>query len=709
MSIATKARKDLQLVALAGIPNVGKSTIFNQLTGMNQKVGNYPGVTVDKKVGYTKVSDHSSIKVIDLPGTYSIYPRSEDELVVYRVLSGLEKDTQPDAVLAIADMANLERSLFFISQIMDLGIPVALVLNMEDMAHEQGIAINTFKLYQQLGIPVITSSARNNKGFEAIYEALRQNTFEKAPPFIQSNEVISAELIDEIKEFFGFELDYQALEAIKFIDEANILPADKAAALKEAVTRHGLDIQKAQEQETKLRYQKIQAVLSTSLSKKEGTKPSVTRKLDKFFLHPVGGYLLFFGLLFLVFQAIFSWASVPMDMIDMLFAELANWLQSILPEGALTSLLTDGIIPGLGGIAIFIPQIALLFGFLSILEDSGYMSRAVFLTDRLMRPFGLNGKSVVPLISGMACAIPAIMATRNIGNRKDRLITILVAPLMSCSARLPIYVILIGLVVPEQKVWIFNMQGIALLGMYLLGIVAALVSALLMKLFIRVKDNGYLVVELPSYRMPRWKDVLMTMYEKSKTFVLEAGKIILAISVVLWVLASYGPGDSMQEAEASVPEPEVKTEEAMNRYENIVASRQLEASYAGRLGKAIESVIEPLGYDWKIGIALITSFAAREVFVSTIATLYTIGEDQENYTTIQNRLRSEVHPDTGQAVFTPAVGFSLLVFYAFAMQCMSTLAVVYRETKGWKWPVIMTVYMTALAYVSALLVYQWLS
>lgn len=709
MSIATDTRKELQLVALAGIPNVGKSTIFNQLTGMNQKVGNYPGVTVDKKMGHTRIGDNTRIRIVDLPGTYSIYPRSEDELVVYRVLSGLEKNTRPDAVLAIADMVNLERSLFFISQIMDLGLPTALVLNMEDMAREQGIAINTFKLYQQLGIPVITTSARNNKGMEAIYEALRNNSFEKAPPFIQSDEVVAPELIVKIKEIFGFELDYQALEAIKFIDEPNILPVDKAAALKEAVDRHSLDIHKAQEQETKLRYQKIQAILNDCVSRKEGTKPSVTRKLDKFFMHPVGGYLLFLGLLFLVFQAIFSWAEVPMDMIDMLFAELATWLQSQLPQGALTSLLTDGLIPGLGGIAIFIPQIALLFGFLAILEDSGYMSRAVFLTDRLMRPFGLNGKSVVPLISGMACAIPAIMATRNIGNRKDRLITILVAPLMSCSARLPIYVILIGLVVPDTTLWIFNLQGMALLGMYLLGIVAALLSAILMKLFIRVKDNGYLIVELPSYRMPRWKDVLMTMWEKSKTFVLEAGKIILAISVVLWVLASYGPGDSMEQAEASVPVPQEQTDEAMSAYDNTVASRQLEASYAGRMGKAIEPVIEPLGYDWKIGIALITSFAAREVFVSTIATLYTIGEDQENYTTIQDRLRSEVRPGTNQAVFTPAVGFSLLIFYAFAMQCMSTLAVVYRETKGWKWPVIMTVYMTVLAYVSALLVYQWLS
>lgn len=709
MSTVTRIKKDLQLVALAGNPNVGKSTIFNQLTGLNQKVGNYPGVTVDKKTGYTKLSPQEKIKIIDLPGTYSIYPRSEDELVVYRVISGLDKGNLPDAVLAVADMVNLERSLFYISQIMDLGIPLALVLNMEDVAQKKGIEINTFKLYKELGIPVITASARNNKGMETITEALKQNSFEVAPAFLNTQEVISSELIAEVKEACGFSLDYQALLALKFMEEPAIMGQEKTEALKSIASRHGLDINKAQVQETKLRYQKIQSILASCLSRKEVKNSSLTKKLDRFFLHRIGGYLLFLGLLFLIFQAIFSWASAPMDLIDLLFAQTGAWLQSVLPAGALTSLLAEGVVPGLGGIAIFIPQIALLFGFLAILEDSGYMSRAVFLTDRLMRPFGLNGKSIVPLISGMACAIPAIMATRNIGNRKDRLITIFVAPLMSCSARLPIYIILIGIVVPDQTFWMFNLQGLALLGLYLLGIVAALLSAILMKLFISVKEKGYLVVELPAYRMPRWKDIGMTMWEKSKTFVLEAGKIILAISVVLWVLASYGPGDSMQEAAASVPEPEVKTEEAMKRYENVVASKQLEVSYAGRLGKTIEPIIEPLGYDWKIGIALITSFAAREVFVSTIATLYSIGEELEDHTTIQERLKKEVHGTTGKPVFDRATGFSLLIFYAFAMQCMSTLAVVYRETKSWKWPLIQTVYMTALAYVSALLVYQLMS
>lgn len=709
MSTLTEIKSNLQLVALAGLPNVGKSTIFNQLTGLNQKTGNYPGVTVDKKIGYSRISAEKKLTVIDLPGTYSIYPRSEDELVVYRVLSGMDDKLVPDAVLAVADMVNLERSLFFISQIMDLGIPLALVLNMEDVASQKGIEVNMFRLYQELGIPVIKTSARNQKGMEAIREVLRKNTFEKASPFLSCEEVIPQEHLTAIKALLGLQQDYQALLALKFADESLILPAEKALLLKDYVQEHQLNIQETQVQETKLRYAKIQEMMDRCLTKKEVKAKPITQKLDSIFLHPVGGYIMFFGILFLIFQAIFSWAEMPMNLIDLLFVETGAWIQSLLPPGALTSLLVEGLIPGLGGIAIFIPQIALLFGFLAILEDSGYMSRAVFLSDRLMRPFGLNGKSVVPLISGMACAIPAIMATRNIGNRKDRLITIMVTPLMSCSARLPIYIILIGLVVPDQTFLFFSLQGLALMALYLLGIVAALLSAALMKIFIKVKEKGYLVVELPSYRMPRWKGVGLTMWDKSKTFVLEAGKIILTISVLLWVLASYGPPEKMEQAQASVPVPENPTEEEMKRYESRVASKKLEASFAGIMGRAIEPAIRPLGYDWKIGIALITSFAAREVFVSTIATLYSIGEDPENQTTIQNRLKEEIHESSGEPVFTRAVGYSLLVFYAFAMQCMSTLAVVYRETKTWKWPLIQTLYMTALAYISAFIVYQTLS
>ncbi|WP_017733310.1 ferrous iron transport protein B [Nafulsella turpanensis] len=708
MSTVTQIKPQLQLVALAGIPNVGKSTIFNHLTDLNQKIGNYPGVTVDKKTGTVRLGSDQKLSVVDLPGTYSLFPRSEDERVVYQVLCGQEKNTQPDAVLAIADMGNMERSLFFVSQLIDLGIPLTLVLNMEDAAVQKGISVNTYKLYQELGVPVIVASARNRQGLEAVKEAMKENTFTVAPPFLDTDDLVSAELIQEIKELFGYSHDYQALHVLKFADEPELLGKDQSLLLQALIEKHSLDVARMQAQETTLRYDKIQDIIKQVVSRKSVKPKSVTKKLDKVLLHPVGGYLLFLGILLLIFQAIFSWASVPMDLIDLLFVNTASWLQEVLPAGALTSLLTEGIIPGIGGIVIFVPQIALLFGFLAILEDTGYMSRAVFLTDKLMRPFGLNGKSVVPLISGMACAIPAIMAARNIGNTKDRLITIMVVPLMSCSARLPVYVILIGVVVPDAYYGIFHLQAVALMGMYLLGIVAALLSALLMKGFIRVKNKGYLVVELPLYQVPRWRNVGLTMLEKSKTFVMEAGKIILAISVVLWVMASYGPGDNIAEAVASVPVPEVQTEAAMEEYRNVVLSKELEASYAGIIGKAIEPIIEPLGYDWKIGIALVTSFAAREVFVSTIATLYSIGENPEEQMTIQERLKAEIRPD-GQAMYTTAVGWSLLVFYAFAMQCMSTIAVVHRETKGWKWPLIQTAYLTGLAYISAFIVYQTLS
>lgn len=710
MSVVTEKRP--KLIALAGTPNVGKTTIFNQLTELNQKIGNYPGVTVDKKSGTAQLTNGQKVKVLDLPGTYSLFPRSEDEVVVYEVLTGLQEDTLPDAVLAVADMSNLERSLFFVTQLIELGVPLTLVLNMEDAARDKGLKVNAYKLFKALGVPVVTVSARQKQGIERIKEVIEQDNFQTAETFLPAKEIVAAEIIEEVKELLGYSNDYQALHSLKMAANEKVLGQEKATQLQALIQKYSLDMNKAQKEETTLRYQKIQEVLhecTTKATDMPASKSGVSKLLDRFLLHRVGGYVLFLAILLLIFQAVFAWAAAPMDLIDGFFTFLGHWTKQQLPAGPLTDLISEGILPGIGGVVIFIPQIALLFGFLSLLEDSGYMSRAVFLTDRLMRPFGLNGKSVVPLISGMACAIPAIMAARNIGNTKDRLITILVAPLMSCSARIPVYVVLIGLVVPDQKVWLFNMQGLALMGMYLLGIVAALLSAWVMKMVINIKETSYLIVELPSYRWPRWKNVLLTMYEKSKTFVLQAGKVILAISIVLWVLASYGPAERMEQAVASVPVPEVKTEENLKVYEDMLASKKLEASYAGIVGKSIEPVIKPLGYDWKIGIALVTSFAAREVFVSTIATLYSIGADTEDETTIRQRLKSEINPDTNQKVYNRATGWSLMIFYAFAMQCMSTLAVVYRETKGWKWPLIQTVYMSGLAYVSAWIVYSLLS
>lgn len=694
-------------IAFIGNPNVGKTTLFNQITGLRQKVGNYPGVTVDKKIGYFQSANMSSpITIIDLPGTYSLYPRSEDELIVHRVLNGLSKEGKPDAVLAVVDMTNLERGLFLVTQIMDMGLPVAMVLNMKDVAETKGIDVNTFKLFKKLNIPVIQTNAREKNGIAAVYEAIQENTFSKATFLPESTTLIPAELSKKIQERFNLSNAYQCYQLLRFADHDSILNKSDKDFLKQELQAIDFDILKAQQQEIELRYKLVNEVLDSCVQKKDVVLKNVSARLDKFFLHPVGGYLIFFAMLFLIFQAIFAWAEWPMNLIDSLFAVMSDGVKFILPAGAVTDLLADGLLPGIGGVAIFIPQIALLFGFLAILEDSGYMARAVFLTDRFMRPFGLNGKSIVPLMSGMACAIPAIMAARNIGNYKDRLITILVTPLMSCSARLPVYVILIGLVIPDQSFGPFNYQGLALMGMYFLGTFAALISAWVMKLIIKAQNKGYLVIELPIYRWPGVKDVIFTMYLKSKTFVLETAKIIISISIILWVLASYGPVEKMNAAENSVTQPTENSDEAQSQYNNDVASAKLQASYAGHLGRIIEPVLTPLGYDWKIGIALITSFAAREVFVATISTLYSIGEDTDDTLTIRERLEQQRNPETGQKVFRPAVGLSLLMFYAFAMQCMSTMAIVKRETKSWKWPLIQFVYMTALAYISAFAVYQ---
>jgi ferrous iron transport protein B len=708
MLVEKKTASTTLKVALVGNPNSGKSSLFNLLTGLNQKVGNFPGVTVDKRVGTCSIHQGFTAEILDLPGTYSIYPRSADEQVVFEVLGNEKSKDHPDVVVVVVDMTNLERSLLLFTQIKDMGLPVILVLNMSDVAQKRGIQVDVWALRKAFSnTPIITMNARSGEGIDQFKAALQEPVQPSLGTFFNPKEAVSAEIIETIKDKCNIGNDYRAYQLL----HQDYMP-DAAEFIAGIKKQNEFDPQAARTLETTTRYQQIQQILQSSVKKPfQLPKGSAfTQKLDRIFTHKVFGYSIFFGLLFLIFQAIFAWATVPMDLIDVIFTEISVFIKNNLPEGVLTDLVAEGIIPGIGGIVIFIPQIAILFAFIAILEETGYMARVVFLMDRVMRKFGLNGRSVVPLISGVACAIPAIMATRSIESWKDRLITIFVTPLMSCSARLPVYTILIALVVPDQQVWGFiNLQGITLMGMYLLGFFAAMVSALVMKFIIQAKERSFLIMELPAYKSPRWKNVGLTVVEKSKTFVVEAGKIILAISIVLWVLASYGPGNRMEEAVASVPVPAVQTDEAMETYENTVASQKLENSYAGMFGKAIEPAIRPLGYDWKIGIALITSFAAREVFVATIATLYSVGNDFEDEATIKSRLKAEINPDTGGPRYTLAVAFSLLVFYAFAMQCMSTVAVVYRETKGWKWPVIQTIYMTVLAYVSALIVYQLLS
>lgn len=701
----TLTAKRIKTIAIIGNPNVGKSSIFNQLTGLKQKVGNYPGITVDKTVGSIKTKEQQ-FDIIDLPGTYSLYPKSEDELIAHRILCGkaIEK---PDYILMILDACHLERSLLLASQVMDLGIPMALVLNMKDLAEKKGIKINTFKLYKETETPIILTDARKKEGMEGIKSLIFSEKFSTPKVFLDLKAIIPEGLYTEIKARFQLKTDFQAYQYLVFAAyDLKISQIDKNWLI-EKTSHYKCDIKALQIAETNARYKRINSLLDKVVSKDSSPHRDITQRIDTILMHPIFGYLFFLFTMLLIFQAIFAWAEFPMDAIDLGFAAVGSWIYETFPSGPFTDLLVEGVVPGIGGVVIFIPQIALLFGFLSFLEDTGYMSRVVYLMDRMMRPFGLHGKSVVPLISGMACAIPGIMASRNISNAKERLITILVTPWMSCSARLPVYIILIGIAVPDEMYGWFNLQAIALLSMYLLSIIATLLGAYVLKQFLKSNEISYLLSDLPIYRMPRWKAVMLTMFHKSKVFVLEAGKVILSISIILWVLASYGPSSGIakveQERETAMA---VADESETEELESYFASQKLEKSYIGILGKSIEPVISPLGYDWKIGIALITSFAAREVFVGTMATIYSIGGDPENDITIREKLNQEVNPDTGEKVFNKATAFSLMVFYAFAMQCMSTLAIVYRETKSWKWPLLQTVFMSGFAYAAAFITYQ---
>ncbi len=703
-----------QKIALVGNPNSGKSSLFNYITGLNQKIGNFPGVTVDKRSGFCPLPNGTTAEIIDLPGIYSIYPRSLDERIVSEILLDHNSPNCPDKIVVIADATNLKRNLLLLSQIIDIGLPTVLALNMMDMAAKAGISYDLVALSKRLGIQVVPINARKGIGLEELKKIIAQ------PTPVPTQKIFSIwpeaeEAVKDLRSQLEVDNDYEAYQFLEQPQTLNFLSQQQQTIVNRVREIHKFFPGKFQGAETIQRYTFIQDLLNdVTITAANLTWKNQSNRLDRILTHKIWGYGIFLGVLFLIFQSIFAWAQLPMDFIDGLFANLSGFLHDKLPSGPLSNLLSEGIVPGIGGIMIFIPQIAILFACIAILEETGYMARVVFLMDKIMRKFGLNGKSVVPLMSGVACAIPAIMATRTIDNWKERIITIFVTPLMSCSARLPVFTILIALIVPDQKViGFFNLQGLALMGLYLLGFVAALFSAWVMKLLINVKERSYLIMELPTYRWPKWSNVGLTIIEKTKAFVLEAGKVIMAISVILWVLASYGPGDNISKARENVLAESANLRLTEQGLEDRIASYKLENSYAGIIGKSIEPIIKPLGYDWKIGIALITSFAAREVFVSTMATIYSIGQVDESaedgQTTIKNRMRAEINQETGGPRFTPAVGFSLLVFYTFAMQCMSTIAIVYRETKGWKWPVIQLVYMTALAYISAFIVFQILS
>ena len=702
-------------IALIGNPNAGKSSLFNSLTGLNQKTGNFPGVTMEKLTGIWELEPKRPVEILDLPGIYSIYPKSIDEELVINILGDPKHPDFPDMAIVVADASNLKRNLLLFSQVRDLGIPTVLALNMIDVAENEGYVINSIKLARELNVEVAEVNAKRGIGLNGLKLAVVKTLANR----FASNDAlplpISEELIEDVQAEFGEAEPYRSLLWLMEHDRMKMFSKKQCENLDAIQKKHQFSAKKYQSEETVKRYEQITEVVDRcviNLNRKWDAAPvrTWTDRLDKFFLHPVGGYVFFLAILFVMFQAVFTWATYPMDLIDGGVAALNDWLKGVLPESALTALLTDGLIAGIGGVLIFIPQIAFLFLFISLLEETGYMSRVMFIMDKLMRRFGLNGKSVVPLISGVACAVPAIMSTRSIGSWKDRLITILVTPLMSCSARLPIYTVLIALVVPEKNTLfgLFNLQGVALFGLYLLGFFMALVSAWVMKVILQAKEKSYFIMELPTYKGPRFKHVALTIWNSVNAFVFEAGKIIVAISIVLWVLASYGPGDKIAQSEARVRQenPTLQGVELANK----ISAQKLENSYAGHFGHFVEPVIRPLGYDWKIGIALITSFAAREVFVGTMSTIYSMGGevDDEN-ATIKNRMRAEINPATGKPMYDAALGFSLLIFYAFAMQCMSTLATTYRETKSWKYPLIQFGYMTALAYLSAFAVYQLLS
>ena len=659
-------------VALVGNPNSGKSTLFNSMTGLHQKTGNYAGVTVDKHYGSYK-HKNQEFKVTDLPGTYSLYPKSLDEEVACRAL--LSVDEKIDVVVIVADASNLKRHLLLATQLIDLKISCVLALNMIDEAAKNNTVIYYEELEKLIDIPVIPINSRSKDGIQELKEAITR-----------------AKISDTV--FYNFEKQKQLFPQIDSYQTLIQLALDKKKEQPHAIKEFELN-------DNLHRFSKINYMVAKCIKQPEKLNKNLTQKLDTFFTHKVFGFAFFFLVLFVIFQFIFYVAEYPMTWIEEGFAYLMNTVAVSLPKGQLSDLLVNGVLAGISGIVVFVPQIALLFFFIAILEDTGYMARASFILDKVMRKFGLNGKSVIPMISSVACAVPSIMSTRTITNWKDRMITILVTPLISCSARLPVYTLLISMMFARDKsTGILNYQGLVLMGIYLLGFGAALFAALILKKVLKTTEKSYFIMELPVYRKPQWQTVAMLVFDKVKVFLFDAGKIILAISIVLWFLTSHSPGDAFEKLESNAV--------AINLSEADLNAQKLEASYAGILGKKMEPVIKPLGFDWKIGIALITSFAAREVFVGTMATIYSSG-DSENTETLREKLIAEKNFETQLPAYSSAVCWSLMIFYVFAMQCMSTLATTYRETKHWKWPAIQLVFMTGLAYLSSLLVYNILN
>jgi ferrous iron transport protein B len=697
-------------IALVGNPNSGKTSLFNVLTGLNQKVGNFPGVTVDKKSGVTNIAPGFDVNIIDLPGTYSLYPKRADEWVAYKVLLNQDETVKPDMVLLVADASNLKRNLLFCSQILDLKIPVVVALTMMDLAGKKGTQIDIPGLERELGVPIVSINPRKNKGIVALKKSIElvaekmQSTTGR--DFIDFNTIAEAP-IAALKNHFP---DFSNYRAVHYLinHEHFLLDSTTQSLIENIEIDNKFNPTKTQAEEIMQRYGRIKHIMQQTVIESDPLhKTLLTEKLDNILLHRYWGYIILLSVLFLLFQSVFWVAQYPMDGIEWVFGQLGGWLGDHLPLAWWSNLLINGVVAGLSGILVFVPQIMILFGLITLLEDTGYMARISFLTDKLMRKVGLNGKSVMPMISGFACAVPAIMSARNIENKKERLLTIMVTPLMSCSARLPVYTILIALIIPSKLYFGFlSLQGLVMMGLYLLGTVMALVVAWVLKWFIKSTERSFFILELPVYRGPRWSNALSTMIEKAKIFVFDAGKVIMVISLLLWALSTYGPATKMKAVTDKYDQLTAGHPLQANELNKQRKTELLQSSYAGTLGKAIEPAIRPLGYDWKIGIALITSFAAREVFVGTMATLYSVGEDADNNnSTLRQKMGAAVRPD-GSKVYDLATGLSLLIFYVLAMQCMSTLVIVKRETRSWKWPLIQLAYMTGLAYLLSWLVYN---
>ena len=721
-----------RLVAIVGNPNSGKSTLFNRLTGLNQKVANYPGVTVEKKVGRASLTCGCTVDLLDLPGTYSLRPRSPDERIVRDVLLGLNADTPaPHLVVFVLDATGLDRHLYLALQVIEIGRPVIVALNMMDAAREAGIEVDVAALERLLGVPVLPVSGRTGEGLPRLRETLEYSVAPSGAPSARRFSPEMERALETLATGLGRRgapngLNPRHLAIALLLDEDPDEPLSRTFHLSSAEElrglRAGLDrvVPDWRTQEPVGHFEAIEKLLGSVVRRPGHAGDPVRARIDRVLTHRVLGPVIFLALMATVFQSIFTWAAPAMDAIESGFGALGVLVGSLMPPGPLRSLVVDGVIAGAGTVIQFVPQIAILFFFIALMEDSGYMARAAFIMDRLMGAVGLSGRAFIPLLSSFACAIPGILATRTIEDRRDRFTTILIAPFMSCSARLPVYALLIGAFIPDRRWGIVSLPGLTLFALYLLGIVVAVAAAWVLKRSVLRGPRPLYVMELPAYRMPAWRDVLLAVRDRSWVFVQKAGTVIVAMSIVLWFLASFPVGHpetrALEQRLAGVEEtaPGVgatgeataatRADAAALRAE--VAGSQLRHSFAGQVGRLIEPVVAPLGFDWKIGIALLTSFAAREVMVSTMATVYNLEDADEGSIPLRAKLREARHPDTGLPAYTPLVAVSLMVFFVLACQCMSTVAVVRRETNSWRWPIIMVVFMNALAWAASFAVFQ---